>query len=132
MSYEKDKHKYRSGFEKKVHEHVLPHTDYEPWRLDYTPKPKQYICDFVDEERLIIWEIKGFFRERQEASKYFPIIEAAKVKGYRFIFLFQHPNNAMPGVRRRKKCGTKQTMAEWAEKHNIEWYGYRNVPVELR
>ena len=122
--------KYRSGFEAKVHKHILPHCDYEPWRLDYRPVAKQYICDFVDEKRKIIWETKGYFRTRDEASKYFPIIEAAEKAGYRFIFLFQHPHNRMPGVRVRKD-GTRQTMSEWATKNKLEWYGYRNVPKEL-
>lgn len=122
--------KYRSGFEKNLHKFVIPHTLYEPWRLDYMPEPKQYIPDFVDEERKIIYEAKGYFRERAEASKYFPIIEAAKAKGYRFIFLFQHPWNKMPGARKRKD-GTFQTMANWADKNELEWFNYRNIPTEL-
>ena len=122
--------KYRSNFEKELHKHVMSNLEYEPWRLSYFPVEKEYIPDFVNPTKKIIFEAKGYFRERAEASKYFPIIEAAKAKGYRFVIIFQHPHNKMPGVRKRKD-GTFQTMSEWATKNNIEWYSYRNIPQEL-
>jgi hypothetical protein len=37
------------------------------------------------------------------------------------IFIFQSPQTPMPNARVRKKCGTKQSHAEWAEKNNFLW-----------
>ena len=124
--------KYRSTFEERIHKHLLPHCKYEPFRMSYPINTvREYIPDLVDEDRKIMWELKGYFRERQEASKYFPIIEEAKKRGYRFIFIFQNPHSRMPGVRTRKD-GTKQTMSEWADRNGLEWFSHRNVPKELR
>lgn len=123
--------KYRNSFEEKVHK-LLPNTLYEPFKISYpVNKVCSYLPDYVDEERRIIWEAKGYFRTRPDASKYIPIVAACKEQGWRFIFIFQNPKTILPGVRLRAN-GTRQTNAEWAEKNNFEWVTIRSIPKDLR
>lgn len=122
---------YRNTAEEKAHK-LLPNTEYEPYKIHYPiNKMCTYLPDFVDEDRRIIWEFKGYFRMRADASKYLPIVEACKEQGWRFIFIFQNPKVAMPGVRLRAN-GTRQTVAEWAQRNNFEWVTIRSIPKDLR
>ena len=123
--------KYRNKQEERAHK-LLPNTLYEPFKIDYpVDKMCTYLPDFVDEDRHIIWEYKGYFRMRADASKYIPIVAECNKQGWRFIFIFQNPKTSMPGVRLRSN-GTRQTVAEWATKNNFEWVTIRSIPKELR
>lgn len=121
----------RNPFEERCYK-LLPNTDYEPYKIKYeVHKQCTYLPDFVDEDRKIIFEAKGHFRLRPDASKYIPIVAQCKANGYRFIFIFQNPKTPMPGVRVRRD-GTKQTMADWAKTNKFEWCTVRSIPKELR
>jgi hypothetical protein len=95
--------------------------DYEPKdaELHYVVS-KVYHPDFVPSSRTgIIFECKGRFRTSYEASKYIAVRECNP--NIQIIFIFQSPQTPMPNARVRKKCGTKQSHAEWAEKNNFLW-----------
>lgn len=122
---------FRSKFEENMSKNILAHCEYEPFKIEYpVDVVKTYTPDFVDQKRKIMWECKGHFRMRHDATKYLYIVPAAVKEGWRFIFAFQAPYTAMPGVRKRTN-GTKQSMAEWADKQGFEWYPAGNIPKEL-
>jgi hypothetical protein len=123
--------RYRSDFERRLAER-FEHCEFEPFRMPYEVHTEHtYTPDFVDEKGMIMWELKGNFRTRDHANKYHHIIPEAEKQGYRFIFVFQNPSTPFPGAKRRRKCGTKQTMAQWATFNKYEWYHYTQVPPEL-
>lgn len=65
-------------------------------------------------------EIKGYFQDAAEASKYLWVRKALG-PDEELIFVFETPTKAMHWLKVRKD-GTKQTMAEWADKHGFTWY----------
>lgn len=71
-------------------------------------KPKLYV------------EIKGYFQDASEASKYLWVRESLP-EDSELIFVFERPETKMHWLKVRKD-GTKQTMAEWADKHGFTWY----------
>ncbi len=120
--------KYRSGPERVLGDGVFKHFAFEPFRMSYPiNKVCQYIPDFVDMNNKIIFEVKGYFRTRHDATKYDAVIPEARRIGYRFIFIFENPSVAMPGVRVRQN-GTRQSVSEWADRHGYEWYPMTMIP----
>lgn len=65
-------------------------------------------------------EIKGYFQDAAEASKYLWVRKALP-EGSELRFVFETPTKAMHWLKARKD-GTKQTMAEWADKNGFTWY----------
>lgn len=123
--------RYRSGLEQKLGNTVFKDLKYEPFKLEYpVEKISTYTPDFVDEKKKILYEAKGYFRIRSDATKYTYIVPAMEKLGWRFIFIFEKPHTAMPGVRVRKN-GTKQSMAEWADLNGFEWYPMMTIPRSL-
>lgn len=92
--------------------------------IPYTVK-SIYEPDFCHGKFLI--ETKGRFRDRNESKKYIWIAKALP-KGKELVFVFMNHMTPMPGAKRRKRCGTKQTVGEWATKNDIRWYTPRTVP----
>lgn len=119
----------RSKFESRCAA-VLKGCEYEPEEhiKEYTEEHK-YIPDFVPKrDSKVLIECKGRFRTRAEASKYIYVRQCNP--DIDIVFIFMAPGKPMPGAQRRKKCGTKQTHAEWAEKNNFKWYTLNNIPEE--
>jgi len=110
---------YDSKLELDLHENELKEYDHHPERLEYTINHK-YQPDFVlsSNPRRVI-EVKGRFRDSNEASKYKWIRDCNP--DYELVFIFQNPNTPMPFSKVRK-CGTKMTHGEWATKWKFEWY----------
>lgn len=111
---------YRSMFEKTC-SRKLKDCDYEPKdaTIEYT-KTATYHPDFVPKSRSgIVFECKGRFRTTYEAAKYIAVRDCNP--DIQIIFIFMNPTCPMPGARKRKKCGTKQSHVEWAEKNGFEW-----------
>ena len=111
--------KYRSKFEKRVHE-ANPDLEYElnKYKLSYYIT-HMYQPDFVHPaEPNVYYEAKGRFRTSGEARKYVEIQK--QHPEIEIIFLFQNPRTKMPGARPRKD-GTTLTMAEWADKHGFRY-----------
>ena len=116
--------KYDSKFEKEMHEGPLSACKFHEVTIPYTIR-RNYEPDF--EHGKFIIEAKGRFRDRNESNKYLWIRDALP-KGKELVFVFMNPKTPMPGAKRRKKCGTKQSVGEWSTKNNIRWYTSRTVP----
>lgn len=117
----------RSKFEVSLSK-KLKGCDYEPEEsiLKYQLKPSHYLPDFVPKrEKNVIIEAKGRFRTRLEAQKYLAIRDCNP--DITLVFVFMDPGTPMPGARKRKD-GTRFSMAEWADKNDITWYTIKTLP----
>jgi len=118
-------HKFDSKFEKKLQEGVLAGADYHPKAMKYeVRKDCKYTPDFVFVEtsgKKIYVEAKGRFRTSDEANKYIHIRNSLKLHTEELVFLFMSGKTPMPNAKRRKD-GTKNSVAEWAEKNSFVWY----------
>ena len=92
----------------------VTHSRYEPDFTFHNGKYKVYI------------EAKGRFRTRSEARKYLCVRDGLS-KYEQLVFIFMNPKTAMPGAKKRKD-GTRQTMAEWADKNGFAWYTMDTLP----
>lgn len=122
--------KFDSGFEETLHG-ALTACEYHPDKIQYV-QVKMYEPDFIyrNGPYKFIIEAKGRFRDRNESRKYIDI--AAGLDDYtELVFIFQKPKTPMPFAKRRKN-GTKQTHAEWAEKNNFKWYTVDTLPKEWK
>ena len=118
--------KYDSNLERTLHEGGLKGCKFHPPRIKYTIH-REYEPDFIYGKVLI--EAKGRFRDRQESSKYIHVRNCLP-KGHSLVFVFQNHKTPMPGSKRRKKCGTRQSMGEWADRNGFTWYTPRTLPRE--
>lgn len=118
--------KYRSKLEALVASILGRSWGYESERIAYTVERK-YTPDFIsgggrselrDSQRVYI-EVKGYFRAG-DTQKYKAIKARCDSAGDIFIILLQAPNKP---VRR----GAKQTMGQWCDRHNIEWYSLTDL-----
>ena len=107
---------YDSWFEYELHTDYLSKCEYHPEMITYT-QTKLYEPDFAIGEFLI--EAKGRFRDSEEARKYLDI--RASLIFHEVEIGFYDPKTPMPRARRRKD-GTKFTMAEWADKNGFRYY----------
>tara|TARA_Y100000589_G_scaffold316554_1_gene341435 strand:+ start:609 stop:1055 length:447 start_codon:yes stop_codon:yes gene_type:complete len=120
---------YDSKLECDLHKNELKNLTYHPEeKISYVTK-HTYEPDFLAEipvqqgqNKTVLIEVKGRFRERKEASKYISIRESfAQDEEKELIFLFQDADKPMPFAQRRKD-GTKQTHGEWAAKNGFRFY----------
>ena len=119
---------YDSKFEKMLHEGPLSACRFHTESIPYTIK-RMYEPDFIIGKFLI--EAKGRFRDRNESNKYL-WIKKVLPKGKELVFVFMNHRTPMPGAKRRKKCGTKQSVGEWATKNEFTWYTPRTLPLRWR
>jgi len=117
----------RNDFERAVAK-KLKNCEYEPkeYIKEYTLKGT-YLPDFVpkNEDHILI-EAKGRFRTRHEANKYIAVRKDNP--GVTVVFIFYDPYKPMPGARKRKD-GTRFSMAEWADKNEFDWYTIKTIPT---
>jgi hypothetical protein len=116
----------RSNFERQL-ARKLKGCDYEPAEhvKPYTYQ-STYLPDFVPkQEPNILIEAKGNFRTRQEASKYIAVRDCHP--DIEIVFVFMNPNTPMPNSRKRRD-GTRFSMAEWADKNGFLWYTIKTIP----
>jgi hypothetical protein len=111
--------------------HALTECKYHTEKIEYVTVSR-YEPDFVfhNGKYKVYIEAKGRFRTRGEARKYVSV-KAGLNKYETLVFIFQNPNTAMPGARKRQD-GTRLTMAEWAEKNGFNWYTMDTVPLAWR
>ena len=116
---------YDSWFEYDLHQGVLKNCMYHTEIVPYVQN-KIYEPDFVIIKNCgtILIEAKGRFRDSEEARKYIDIRRSLIFD--ELVFLFYDPNTPMPRARRRKD-GTKFTMAEWANKNNFRYYTVETI-----
>lgn len=110
-----------SKWEGKLRDTIFKEWVHQADKIAYTI-PHSYTPDF--ELNNILIESKGRFREPSEASKYKYVRDALTDK--ELVFVFYNPNTPMPFAKKRKD-GTKQSHAEWAEKNGFRWYTEETV-----
>lgn len=109
---------YRSKLEKRLGEGRLSKLKYEPFTLSYT-QVKEYLPDFVNESKQIVFEVKGYFRTSQEAKKYVDV--KASNPDWMYVFIFSDPDKPLPWAKRRVGDGKRMSHREWAEKNGFQW-----------
>ena len=118
--------KFRSPLEKRLHS-VLKGFKYEPCKMAYITE-RNYIPDFVDEERRILIEAKGFFRQGDD-KKYLSIKKC--YPKWRMIFVFSDPKKPVRKGGLPRKDGTRLSLAEWAEQNGWEWATENTLPDDI-
>ena len=124
---------YDSGLEYELHKKELKEWSHHPERIPYVSH-HTYEPDFkkVIDGNVILIEVKGRFRDNSEAAKY-PAIREALAEDEELIFIFEDSDKPMPFAKKRKKCGTKYTHGEWAEKNNFRYYcAKKGLPEEIK
>lgn len=111
------------------------HTEKIPYIQHRTYEPDFIFYD-EQEEILSYIEVKGRFRDRNEAKKYVDIRDSLnRTVDFDFVhelvFVFQNPRTPMPFARKRAD-GTKFTMEEWANKNGFTFYTPETVPNKWR
>jgi len=85
------------------------------------PKPKRYTPDFPVPTKaggIIYLEYKGYLRNAAEKLKMTSMKKQHPELDIRFVF--EKANKPMLGAQKRKD-GTKQTHAQWAESYGFPW-----------
>lgn len=113
--------KYRSSYEKRVHENVDGRrtVDYEPpdAALNYN-RPATYIPDFRLANGILV-EAKGYFKPADRTKM---LLVKKQNPQADIRFLFQRANN--------KLTKAKNSIAywQWAERHGFEWAEGERIP----
>ncbi len=106
---------FRSGFEYDVSKQLQPYGfSYEPFQVPYRIERK-YTPDFVYErnDKQYLIECKGYFRSG-DTQKYRSVVKCLG-SNQELIFILMKPNQKV-------SKSTKNTMAQWCDKHEILWY----------
>ena len=115
---------FDSKLELELSKGCLKGCSWKPDPIDYIVRKKYNPdCRYGD----ILIEIKGRFRTTAEASKY-KWVRKHLMPNEELVFVFANPNLKMPNVRRRKD-GTYQTHADWADKNDFVFYSREDVPT---
>ena len=135
-------YKYDSKWEEKLVKGIFKDLDYHPEHIEYEKPATQhkYHPDWkIDtgksypkdkNNKIIFIEAKGRFRDRSEYVKYIHIREAL-LDDEELVFLFMKPDCPMPGAKRRKD-GSINTHAGWAEKNGFRWFNETNIHKLLK
>jgi hypothetical protein len=122
---------FRSALEKRISTKISPDFMYEPKSIsvEYMTEHK-YSPDFVlPSIPEVLIEVKGYFRESSEASKYVSIKRSNP--NLEIIFIFSNSfKKAHPNCRPRKD-GTLLTLSEWCTKHGFLFYEEHHLPHEI-
>ena len=92
--------------------------EYETLEIEWQPKTKKYVPDFILPNRVIV-ECKGKF-DADDRAKHAAIKEQRPDLDIRLLF-----QNAYNKLRK----GAKMTYAEWCDKHGITW-AHKTLPRE--
>jgi hypothetical protein len=86
--------------------------------------PSRYKPDFVNYDKKILFEAKGYFQDSQERAKYVHFRTCNPL--WTLVFIFQSPHKPLAHAKRRAD-GTKMTHAEWAEKNDFLWCNPKTI-----
>lgn len=105
----------------------------KPLSKEFHPSPlpyqmqREYNPDFAIHmprsshgKHLLYVEVKGYFQDAAEMQKY-PWIRESLRGPQELVFVFEDPGKEIHFYKRRKD-GTKLSMAEWAEKNGFRWF----------
>ena len=105
------KSKYRSGLEEKTGVKLPKDYLYEPYQIPYIVN-RNYLPDFVHEEKKVLIECKGFFRSG-DIQKYKAIRDY--LSEWELIFVLSNFNKKI-------RKNSKTTMNEWMDKEGFLCY----------
>ena len=109
---------YRSKLEREVANQLGDDWKYESCDIQYHI-PKSYKPDFVNSDKNVFLEVKGWFRPG-DTLKYKSIATKCKKRGIEFIMVLQTPS-------KKVRKGSQTTMSDWCDKNNIRWVSAHNV-----
>ena len=118
---------YRSPLEKRIHS-LIPKYEYEKEKLPYSIE-RNYIPDFVDKDKKILIEAKGFFRDGDD-RKYKAIRRC--YPDWRMIFVFTDPKKPVRKGGVPRKDGTRLSLGEWATQNGWEYCDEYTIPEDLK
>lgn len=112
---------YDSKLEQRIHEGPLKGSGHHSLKVDYTWQHK-YEPDFVinSGEHVTLVECKGYFMDRDDASKYLWVRKALPPTT-ELVFCFENPHKSIH-FQAKKSDGTKMTHAQWADKNGFRWF----------
>lgn len=121
---------YDSKLEQRVHEGALKGASHHPERVEYV-WPHKYEPDFalVSESNTTLVECKGYFMDRDDASKYLWVRKALPPTT-ELVFCFENPHKSIH-FQAKKADGTKMTHAQWAEKNGFRWFDESTIGTLL-
>lgn len=108
---------YRSWLEYDLHKGPLKHLPFEPEAIPYTITAN-YLPDFIDYDKGIIYEAKGRFESSTEAAKYVHFQRCNPQ--WEIVFIFERATSPMPNSRKRKD-GSRFTHGDWAAKNGFRF-----------
>lgn len=117
---------YDSKLEQRLHQGPLRSASHHTQKIPYTIS-HNYEPDFTldRETSQILIESKGYFMDREDATKYLWIREALPETS-ELVFCFEHPTKAIH-FQSTRKDGTKMTHSEWAEKNGFRWFTEESI-----
>lgn len=117
------RHKFRSDYELQIAKALAEAKvkyDYEMYKLEYVPKPKQYLPDFYLPEQDIYIEAKGYFSPA-DRTKMRLVIEQNPDADIRMLFL--------RGSNKLNRT-SKTTYGTWCDRYGITWAEGIHIPKE--
>ena len=117
------RHKFRSDYELQIAKALAEagvSYDYEMYKLEYVPKPKQYLPDFYLPKQDIYIEAKGYFSPT-DRTKMRLVIDQNPDADIRMLFL--RGNNKLNRT-------SKTTYGSWCDRYGIQWAEGIHIPKE--
>lgn len=109
---------YDSTTEQRLHQGVLANTPFHSEKVPYSVEHKynpDFIIDKGDTKFLV--EVKGYFQDRAEMSKY-KWIKKALPEGTYLVFVLEKPDKPIH-FQSKRGDGTKMTHEEWCQKEGF-------------
>lgn len=112
---------YDSKLEQRLHEGPLSQAGHHEGKVPYTWE-HTYEPDFVVRigGTTYLVECKGYFMDREDATKYLWVRKSLP-EGSKLVFCFENPHKGIHFQAKRQN-GSRMTHAEWATKHEFDWY----------
>lgn len=113
----------RNDFEQSLADTVFKGLEYEPEKIKYYDLDSHtYTPDFkylTPSGVTILIELKGYFRESREASKYIKIRNylsenISYPEGFEIVFVFENPKS--------RHLASRMNLSQWADKYGFKWY----------
>jgi hypothetical protein len=118
---------FRSKLEERLGKGKLRNMAHEPFKLAYT-QTKYYLPDFVNTDKHILFEVKGYFRTSTECRKYIDVKLANPE--WDIVFVFSDPNKPLPWAKKRSSDGLRMTHGEWAAMHGFSFCTENSIRKE--
>lgn len=121
---------FDSQSEKNLWDLQIPNLEFKGVKIPYTIQ-KTYNPDFTltQKDRRVYVEVKGFFQDSTEASKYIWVREVLG-PNEELVFIFDNPETPIHYLKKRKD-GSRLTLGGWAESNGFKWYTLESFKEEF-